>query len=437
MWPLRVPATGISPNSGRTLTVAYIGLVLFSIVYFVRPEDWIPGAVILHLAMVAGVLALVSFVFGLFAHKLRLTRQTWVLFALYAQLCLSIPFSTWKGGSFNKVIVDFSKNVLIMLLITQTVNTFSRLRRLLFIQTATIACVLLVSAFLRAGGTATGRTVGALHGMFDNPNDLAASINMAIPFAIAFFLVTQNPFKRLAWLGALGVMGYSLVTTYSRGGFLTMLAMMVCCTFLLLKRNRGLVLFLLMVGLLCAIGLGYRGRYAERMRSIVSPELDQTRSYDSRVKLLVRSLSLIVEHPLVGVGPGQFAQEGGLHWQVAHNSYTEIAAEAGIPAAVFFIWMLVSGFRAAWRIRAREQLAPEIALFGSALAASYTAMLVAMLFASFEYNLFPYFIMGYVGAFEMITSPSLPSHGLGVGREISRASNAEPARELKRDPCAG
>ncbi len=49
--------------------------------------------------------------------------------------------------------------------------------------------------------------------------------------------------------------------------------------------------------------------------------------------LLKQSISMAFHHPLFGVGPGNFPVVTG-EWRVAHNSYTELAAEAGFPALV-------------------------------------------------------------------------------------------------------
>jgi O-antigen ligase len=69
-----------------------------------------------------------------------------------------------------------------------------------------------------------------------------------------------------------------------------------------------------------------------------------------RRQLLLDSIRLTFQHPLFGVGPGQFAQfrwsEGHMAgvrvgWIVTHNAYTQISSENGFPGAIFFIAILV------------------------------------------------------------------------------------------------
>src|SRR5207302_203962 len=114
--------------------------------------------------------------------------------------------------------------------------------------------------------------------------------------------------------------------------------------------------------------------------------LDQNGSYVARQGLLIRSLELAARHPLFGVGPGMFGDvrnSGG--WHSAHNSYTELAAEAGLLASVFFTWMFVDSFARVARIPVNKECDPDIRLFAGALSASLVAFFVVAFVSSVEY----------------------------------------------------
>jgi O-antigen ligase len=75
----------------------------------------------------------------------------------------------------------------------------------------------------------------------------------------------------------------------------------------------------------------------------------------ARKELFLRSLQVTMEHPFLGCGIGQFgAYTAGLDaeagrrsgWQGTHNSYTQVSSEAGIPALIVYMTLLVSCFRA-------------------------------------------------------------------------------------------
>ena len=44
------------------LGFAYFGLILFMVVYFARPEDWIPALAAVPLAKIAGILILLALI---------------------------------------------------------------------------------------------------------------------------------------------------------------------------------------------------------------------------------------------------------------------------------------------------------------------------------------------------------------------------------------
>jgi hypothetical protein len=399
---------------------AYLGLLLFSIVYFARPEDWIPGATRFPFAKITGFLAIAAALPTLLGpSRLKLGRGIWLLLALFGQLCLAVPFSTWKGFSFDIVVYGFSKIVVIVVVLVQVVTTFPRLRRLIFLQTAATIAVSAVS--LANGEQMAGRTTGALGGIFYNPNDLSAGIVLVLPFCIAFLLSARNRFRKAVWLGAIVLSSYAVVSTFSRGGFLGMLAVSAASLWYMGVKGRRRKLLLVVLPVIFCAGLlmTTRSDYTVRIRSILNPKLDETGSAQERQFLLTRSLEVAAEHPLVGVGPGQFAEFA--NWHVAHNSYTEFAAEAGILAGLLFIWMTVDTFSRITRVVICGEVSPDIRLFAGALAASFIGFFVIAFFSSIEYTYTPYFLVAYgTGLFAISKQPTpgLTSEGQHHNRLI-------------------
>jgi len=412
-----------------TQGISYGAVLLFSIIYFARPEDWIPGAKDMPVAKIVGFIALGTFLLNLLVRaKLNLSRGVLLLLALFGQLCLAIPFSTWRGGSFD-VVFEFSKIVLIILLLVQAVDTFPRLRQLIFVQTAAVITISVVSLISKT--QIAGRMSGSLGGIFGNPNDLAASISLVIPFCFAFLQAARNHIKKGFWLCAILLLSYALVATLSRGGFLSLLAAIASSLWYIgakARRYRRLLLILPFVG--CATLLGaMRGNYATRIESIIDPTLDQSGSFVARQGLLIRSLEVAAMHPLLGVGPGQFSEYSG-GWHVAHNSYTELAAEAGFPAAIIFTWMFVDRFVRVARISVNKEFDPDIRHFAGALSASLVAFFVVAFVSSIEYLILPYFLMAYGVALHAISRQSRHMKASEVGGGLR-------AMEQEQQPCAG
>jgi hypothetical protein len=412
-----------------TQALSYFAVLLFSIIYFARPEDWIPGARHIPVAMIVGFLALGTFLLNLLVGaRLNLSRGALLLLVLFGLLCLAVPFSTWRGGSFL-LVYEFSKIVLIVLLLVQAVDTFPRLRQLIFVQTVAVITISVVS--LIGKSQIAGRMTASIGGIYDNPNDLAASISLAIPFCFAFMQAARNIIKKGFWLCTILLLSYALVATFSRGGFLAMLVAAASSLWYVgakTRRSRRLLLVLPFVIFVALLG-AMRGNYGTRIQSIFDPTLDQYGSSVARQGLLIRSLELAARHPLLGIGPGRFEEFSG-GWHVAHNSYTELAAEAGLLACIIFIWMLVDSFVRVARIPVDKEVDPNTRLFAGALSASLVALFVVAFFSSVEYLILPYFLMGYSIALVRITLRSRR-------RRASEGGHDPRAKKRGNQPCVG
>jgi hypothetical protein len=352
-----------------------------------------------------------------------------LLVALFGQLCLAIPFSTWRGGSFD-LVYEFSKIVLIVLVLVQAVDTFPRLRQLIFVQTAAVITIS-VASLINYKTQIAGRMDASVGGIFGNPNDLAANISLVMPFCFAFLQATCNIIKKGFWLCTILLLSYALIATFSRGGFLAMLAAAASSLWYIgAKARRSRRLLLILPFVICVTLLGVmRGNYGTRIQSILDPTLDQYGSVVARQDLLIRSLELAARHPLLGVGPGRFEEFSG-GWHAAHNSYTELAADAGFPACIFFIWMLVDSFVRVARIPVNKEFDPDIRLFAGALSASLVALFVVASVSSVEYLILPYFLMGYSIALVAI---SLRSRR----RRPSERGQGPHVMKREHQPCVG
>jgi O-antigen ligase len=118
-------------------------------------------------------------------------------------------------------------------------------------------------------------------------------------------------------------------------------------------------------------------------------------SKEARTELFKISLHEMATHPIAGIGPGNFQIFGD--WHVAHNTYTEIGAEAGVPALLIFLALLgrtVLNLRRAYKSEEYKRNV-ELQIFTGAMLASVAAFVVGAAFSSTEYELFPYFMVGY------------------------------------------
>jgi O-antigen ligase len=377
------------------------------IVYFARPEDWIPGLAAVPLAKITGILILVPLVFSFSNIRWRMPQEVIFLSLLVAQLWLTVPFSpVYRRGAFN-VMLDFSKVLPLVIVIYGTVRSMKRLRRILFVQAASIAAIAITSIVNRH--TSGGRLQGALFGVYGNSNDLALVIDLGLPLCLALALTTRSYWRKLAWTVAMLAMIYAVFLTASRGGAITLVVVaLVCLWHFGVKSRRFYLLLFVSVAVFVVIWLHGGKALRERFEQTnIDPATNNRSSTEAsgsaqqRKELLFRSLEVTAEHPLFGVGPGNFGAVSGV-WLVTHNSYTQISAEGGIPAFLLYILIFWRGIVNLTDIRKYPKTGREIRLFSMALKGSLAAYLVGSFFASVAYLLFPYCLVAYTSVLRLI-----------------------------------
>ncbi len=389
-------------RTSRLTSLAYAGLLLFVAIYFGRPEDWIPGLSSVPLAKIAGGIAIVSFILAA-PGRLRaskLPKEVFLMLALFGQLCLAVPFAYYRTGSFEVVMTVFLKVLLISLVVMLAVNSESRLRKLLFVQTVAMVLMAVFSGWKYGGGRASG----VLYGDFSNPNDFALCLTLAIPFAIMFILTARGLLDRALWAAASVALVYAAMITYSRGGFLALLAAAAASLYhyrSTLIRRPILMILCATLGLIAFVA-SPKG-YGQRLATIFHADQDDTGSAQQRRFLLDRSIELTLEHPLLGVGPGMFESRSGI-WHVAHNTYTELSSEGGIPAMLLFLWLLTRAFKNCREIQRNYSGKDNLHLIAAANQASLCALAVGALFSSLAYHFFPYLLIAYSVALGQIAN---------------------------------
>jgi O-antigen ligase len=390
--------------------LAYVGVLLFILVYCSRPNDWLPGVSGFPFAKITGLLAIVGFgltVLQGHAGFRNLPKPMVWLLLLFAQLCLAVPFGIWPGGSLEVVLTEFYKAMLVSIMIATVLITLDRLWRVIFVQTATVTLMAFM-ALIGVGfvGPSTmsndvgARLRGVVGGVFSNPNDFAFSLALVWPFALAFMLRTRKTYARVFWAASLAVITLSLMNTYSRGGFLALsaVALMAVWEFGVRQKRPPLVAVFVLAAVIMLAFASPAG-YGQRVKSIFIEDLDPVGSSDSRKDILILSLKVTAQHPLLGIGPGNFPVVG--HWHVTHNSYTQLSSEAGIPALLFFVLCIRAAFGSAKRASELSD-EHEVKLIASAVRCSLTGLAVGAFFASVAYHFFPYFLIGYACALDQI-----------------------------------
>ena len=324
---------------------------------------------------------------------------------LLIQLWLAVVFSpVWRGGAFN-VMLDFSKVLPLVIVLYAAVRSMERLRWILFVQAVCVAAIAIIS--IVNAHTRGGRLQGVISGIYGNSNDLAVIIDISLPLCGALALTTRSRWKKLAWTVAMLAMIYAVVLTASRGGAIALLVVALVCLWQFGVKSRRFHLLLLVPAAVIIMWVYGGNSLRERFDQMnVEPATknhgaEASVSTQQRKELLIRSLRVTAQHPLFGVGPGNFQVVSGV-WQVTHNSYTQISAEGGIPAFLLYALIFWRGFANLRDVRRYSKTRKGIRLFSMVFQASLGAYLAGSFFGSVAYHLYPYCLVGYTSALRLI-----------------------------------
>jgi O-antigen ligase len=384
--------TAADPTKG-----AFFWLSGFFVVYCARPEDWIPGLKLFPLAKITAILAM----WGLFT-SLGRTKRTFkdvpregrLLLALIGLLFLSGFLSpVWRGGAVSHTI-DYSKIFVAWVLTFLLITTFDRLRRIIFIQAASVVIICAVSMIK---GWGHPRLEGVIGGIYSNPNDLAFAIVLSLPFALAFLVSARSKFVKTLWLSGMLIMMAALFLTASRAGFVDLV---ICGTVALWHFGiRGKRFYLIVatgfVGVLLMAVAG--GKLYDRFAALSGDSsTDQSAygSYEDRKYLMLRALDGIEHYPILGLGMNNFVTYSGI-WHEVHMTYLQICVEGGIPALILYLMFFGRGFKNLKILRKTKNLDSDIILFVGALHSSLVGFVAGAFFAPEAYQFFPYFAVAF------------------------------------------
>jgi O-antigen ligase len=353
--------------------------------------------------------------------------------ALLALGAASIPFSLWPGGSFTILVDRVVKVALAYVLIAHLVDTPGRVRVLLTVLVGAGVYLAAGSIYLTATGQASehylGRGTGLVGGMFKDPNDLALTLVIMIALAGFLLLSTRRAAARLLYAGAIAVMLAGVMLTFSRGGMLALLAAAAVGIRRLARHGRGVAVGGLVVLGVLVVSLTPEG-LEQRMTSIVTREGD-TGSIEARLTTLRHGVEILIEHPAVGVGLGNFRlAEGEKHggvgkWNEAHNTFLQIGGELGWAGLGVYLALVLC---ALLNVRAAARAAPEprVAALAHAVETALVGFLVGAMFLSQAYTWHFYILLGLTVALRRIAEGGGPQLAATSARRDDSAAGGGP-----------
>lgn len=300
--------------------------------------------------------------------RARTARIEFSLFLFFAVTLLSFFVASYKSRALE-AIIDLAKDIVIIYCILFTLRRPGVWKQSIWL-------VILVTAFLSLLGmyqVLTGNyqqdffglaavqgqkvfgeeTTNRLAGPIDAPNLWGQVVVAVVPLVLYRLFHASRPLVRVFSVLILGLLLFEVLNTYSRGAYLALL--LIAALFLIEERSRPwlpvasvtLLAFLLLVS-----PSAYRERFLTLINVASSPGegIYQESSIRGRSSEMLTGLTMFAEHPLLGVGVGnypnnylRYAQRLGIEVRAEardpHSLYVQLLAETGILGFGTFLAM--------------------------------------------------------------------------------------------------
>ena len=279
-----------------------------------------------------------------------------------------------------------------------------------------------------------------LAGNIGEKNRYAQVLLVLVPLGLFMAIGERSRMRRLLALGASGAISLGVALTFSRGaaiGFVLLFGIMFLMGYLKWRYLLPVVLGVLIV--FAAVPA-----YADRLSALVtvsesvgSTGIDQADgAIQSRVTEGLAALLAWADHPIIGVGPGEFPQYYRQYAEVvgirvlatdreSHNLYLGMAAELGllgVTAFLIIVWLTLRDLARARRaVRARDPLMADLV---TGFMLSIVAYMTTGIFLHMAFVRYFWLMLALAAATAL------------VAMAIARAADGEPTLDASAEPDA-
>jgi len=332
-----------------------------------------------------------------------------VLFGLVA--ACSCLFALWTGFAVENTLL-LVRYIAIYFLLVNTVVNWHRLRSVYWV-------LVLGGLFPALGAIHNSWTHNLVEGsrvawigIFSSPNDLAFTLTVLFPLALALALGSTG-WRRLLLVAVLAIDTVAIFLSYSRGGLLGFAVVILLC----LLCWAGPLVRLPALAIL-ALGLSaWLPAYWARDQGFRDLSADPT--VQQRFETIIAGVRMFEDHPWLGVGPGcseigwpiyaphASISDSNLH---IHNTYVQALGETGLLGFLGFALFLASGvFKGRRLARAWSRHGERTGYrLVSALEISLWGLLVCGLSCGYVFTWFPYLVLGLLSAAQAMPLTAWP-----------------------------
>lgn len=305
-----------------------------------------------------------------------------ILFFLWTTLTTFVG-STYPVSSHSDYFTHIFPIFVHFILIMICINSKDRLHAFIWIIVASLGwhgTKMGLVTIVEGGSPASSVAYGPLGTLIQDRNHFALAMVMLLPILFYLYIVSKSKIMRLLILGVGTLSLISVLGSFSRGGFVALLAMSGVLWWR--SKNKLLIAFVMFIGAGVAVML-VPAEFKERMSTIreqftkqesrfVEKELDL--SFAQRLSVWRMGGEMIKDSPITGHGVRAIQQAEtavrfavpddplyGSKWylaRAAHNIYIQVATDSGLVGlALFLALFIVAFFNCQWIMRNTRDVA--------------------------------------------------------------------------------
>jgi oligosaccharide repeat unit polymerase len=255
-------------------------------------------------------------------------------------------------------------------------------------------------------------------GPFGAPNRYGQIMVVLMPFGMFMFWMQRSwSLKIIAGLSLILITCGALLT-YSRGAFVAMVLLLLFMTFMRYIRIHqfiGILVFILVLMVVAAPGYFGRIQSLRGIGGLFSEESNYRPdgTTRSRTTEMLAALLAFIDHPLLGVGPGQYTPFYSKEYQLkksiafrhidksrrAHTLYFELAAETGVFGLIIFMATVLYIMWQLSKLRQQESsITSENSYIATAFLLSIVGYLGTAIFLHFAFQRYYWLILSLSSA---------------------------------------
>jgi O-antigen ligase len=323
------------------LTPSFICFLVWTFFVIARPMDYISFLSVLRPVLAITVLTLIVMFFekGGLPEGLFRRPEVRLVLLFYLIMLVGMPFAVHRGVAFWFLATLMPATIIYYLVCMIQLRSMRRL----YMTALTIALSVLFSSSLYIFDAASYGGFRANASSMNDPNDIALVFVALIPICLYVLLAGHGWKNRFIAILAACIAAAGIMMSRSRGG---VLALGVVIVFFFLRstpRIRSGAKIAVVI-LLAFIFINFFSAVEGRFQNI--DEDYNLSDPNGRINIWKQNLSIIREHPVLGVGAGCSAialglyragQDGTQAWMASHSSLFQVAVETGILGLIVFL----------------------------------------------------------------------------------------------------